>query len=383
MRLTILSFVFIVLYHVSMAQIPFTNNNTQSNNNCPLMEVSINSNNHNGIFEVSYCNHGNSTAVNAYVEIEITNDLLITQSTIPASSVVGETYTFHLGDVNSSECAAFYIEVPNADNKMHCANVHIFPDDPCQAMIDQYIINHNTLNGNDDNGNNNGNSNSNSDASLASAVMQYSAPGPPILGVGTVSVYEDHIFLDNIPTWDSLINVLTNSGILPRDNNNTASGTVNTVVDLSTISDLSSAELCSNQGNTGGGIIVNQNILNQTTTAVVNDLTVAGTTTVNNDQINLNNTILETPKHTQEQEVINVRLFPNPFSTSATITIDGANYQQTILEVLDIAGKSIRSIQVNEEQRIILNRENLSQGVYFYRLIGDNAIVHTGKFIVR
>lgn len=376
MRPTILSFVFIVLYHVSIAQVPFTNNNTQSNNNCPLMEVTVNSNNHNGIFEVSYCNHGNSTAINAYVEIDITNDLLVSQSTIPASSVVGTTYTFHLGDVNSSECAAFYIEVPNADNKIHCTNVHIYPDDPCQAVIDQYITNNNTLD--DSNDDNNADDNSNSSANIASAVMQYSAPGPPVLGTGTVSVYEDHIFLDNIPTWDSLINVLTNSGILPRDNNNTTSGTVNAVIDFSTVSDLSSAELCSNQGNTGGSILINSNIANQATTVALSNRVTDGTTTNT-----LNNTTLETPKYTQAQQVVSVRIFPNPFSSSATVTIDGANYQQTVLQILDIAGKSIRSISINEAQSIIINRENLSQGVYFYRLIGDDAIVHTGKFIVR
>ncbi|MFT5646913.1 MAG: hypothetical protein ACI976_001599, partial [Aureispira sp.] len=70
-------------------------------------------------------------------------------------------------------------------------------------------------------------------------------------------------------------------------------------------------------------------------------------------------------------------------STTATITIDGANYQQITLEVLDIAGKSIQSLQVNEQQRITLHRGTLSQGVYFYRLIGDNVAVHTGKFVIR
>lgn len=376
MKLTILSFVFIVLCHVSVAQTPITNNNIQSNNNCPLMEVTVNSNNNSDIIEVSYCNHGNVTAIGVYVEIEVTDDLLINQATIPVSSIVGTKYTFQLGDVNSLDCAAFYIEIPNVEDKIHCTNVQIFPDDPCQAMIDQYIIN-NT--GSDDDG---GDNDINTTAVTVSADMHHSIPGPPVLGQGgTNSVYEDHVFLNNIPTWDSLLSVLTNSGVLPNLVTNT-SGTTNSAKGLDDITSLSSAKVCSDNGTGGGGTVIIRDIASQTTSIATDDRTIFGTTNTNNNQTVLNTVTTETVNEIQENKEVVVRLYPNPFSTTATITIDGANYEQTRIEVVDLAGKSIQSLQVNKQKSITLHRRDLNQGVYFYRLIGDDAIVHTGKFII-
>lgn len=376
MKLTILSFVFIVLCHVSVAQTPITNNNIQSNNNCPLMEVTVNSNNNSDIIEVSYCNHGNVTAIGVYVEIEVTDDLLINQATIPVSSIVGTKYTFQLGDVNSLDCAAFYIEIPNVEDKIHCTNVQIFPDDPCQAMIDQYIIN-NT--GSDDDG---GDNDINTTAVTVSADMHHSIPGPPVLGQGgTNSVYEDHVFLNNIPTWDSLLAVLTNSGVLPNLVTNT-SGTTNSAKGLDDITSLSSAKVCSDNGTGGGGTVIIRDIASQTTSIATDDRTIFGTTNTNNNQTVLNTVTTETVNEIQENKEVVVRLYPNPFSTTATITIDGANYEQTRIEVVDLAGKSIQSLQVNKQKSITLHRRDLNQGVYFYRLVGDDAIVHTGKFII-
>lgn len=376
MKLTILSFVFIVLCHVSVAQTPITNNNIQSNNNCPLMEVTVNSNNNSDIIEVSYCNHGNVTAIGVYVEIEVTDDLLINQATIPVSSIVGTKYTFQLGDVNSLDCAAFYIEIPNVEDKIHCTNVQIFPDDPCQAMIDQYIIN-NT--GSDDDG---GDNDINTTAVTVSADMHHSIPGPPVLGQGgTNSVYEDHVFLNNIPTWDSLLSVLTNSGVLPNLVTNT-SGTTNSAKGLDDITSLSSAKVCSDNGTDGGGTVIIRDIASQTTSIATDDRTIFGTTNTNNNQTVLNTVTTETVNEIQENKEVVVRLYPNPFSTTATITIDGANYEQTRIEVVDLAGKSIQSLQVNKQKSITLHRRDLNQGVYFYRLVGDDAIVHTGKFII-
>jgi hypothetical protein len=332
------------------------------------MEVSISSNNYSGIIEVSYCNHGNATAIGAYVEIEVTNDLLITQSTILVSSIIDETYTFDLGDVNSLNCGTFYIEIPNVDKKIHCTNIRIFPNDPCQAMIDQYIID-NTGNDDDD---------TNITAATFSSEMYHTASGPPLVGQGgTNSVFEDHVFLNNIPNWDSLLSVLTNSGVLPNVAN--TSSTTNTMNGLYDLTRLASAELCSKKR---GGAIVLIDTISQTTSIATDDRTTLGIT-VDNNQGSLNGTTTETTNRRHQNKEVAVHLYPNPFSTTATITIDGANYEQITLEVIDLAGKSIQSLQVNEQQSITLDRGNLSQGVYFYRLIGDNVAVHTGKFVIR
>lgn len=398
MKLPILSFVFIVLCHVCVAQVSFTNNNTQSSQNCPLMEVSISSNN-NGIIELSYCNHGNASAVGAYVEIEIANDLLITQSTIPASSVLNKKYTFSIGDVNSLDCGAFYIEIPNIDKSIHCTNVQIFPNNPCQAMIDRYIVN-NTNNDDDDDDDNDDDNWTNSTAVTFSAEMYHSVPGPPLLGQGGVnSVFEDHVFLDNIPTWDSLLFVLTNSGVLPNTGNGTGQNT-NTANAVDDITTLTSAELCFTSN---GSSVVFTDILSQTTSIATGDRTVLGGSVndnqtfsnggavrsegkklgVNSNKNQATSDEIRAVEQKYENKEVVVHLYPNPFSTTATITIDGANYQETRLEILDLAGRTVQSLQFNKQESITLHRENLVQGVYIYRLVGDNVAVHTGKFVIR
>lgn len=383
MRLPILSFVFIVLCHVSIAQTPVASSSLQSDNSCPLMEVSINSNNHSGIVEVSYCNHGNRTAIGAYVEIEITNDLLIAQSTIPILSVIDKTYTFYLGDVSHSTCAAFYIEIPNVDNKIHCTNVRIYPNDPCQEMIDRYNANHTG-------DNNDGNRFDEDDdrdhvidpaTATSSAELYQMVPGLPILGQGgNTSVFEDHVFLNNIPTWDSLLVVLTNSGVLPNTVTADPSGSTNPVNSVHDIATLVSAELCS--GKKVGTVVLSDHLGQTTSSIAVSDRTLSGTT-VSNNQASSNQEPTKTANNKYDNKEVAVRLYPNPFSTRATITIDGGSYKQTTLEIIDLAGKTIQSLQFNEEETITLYRGNLSQGVYFYRLIGDNTSVHTGKFVVR
>jgi hypothetical protein len=364
------------------------------------MEVNVSSNN-NGILEVSYCNHGNTSAQGAYVEIEITNDLLITQSTIPVSSLVNKKYTFNLGNVNSLDCGTFYIEIPNLDKRIHCTSVQIFPTDPCQAMIDRYIINHTGDTGNTgDNGGDGDDDNNVNTAVTFSAEMYYSAPGTPILGQGgTNSVFEDHVFLDNIPTWDSLLFVLTNSGVLPNIGNTNTTNTASTIDDLNDITTLTSAELCLRSNGTS---VVLTNVISQTASIATDDKTILGGGAGNGNQASSNGSVIndrtilggeldgnsaglidvenESYKYADKKVVIN--LYPNPFTNSATITINGGSYKKIRLEVLDLSGKTIQSLQFNEEQEITLRRNNLNQGVYLYRLIGDNVSVHTGKFII-
>lgn len=377
MRLPILFFVFISLWHISVAQVSFTTNTLQNSNNCPLMEVSVNSNNHSGIIEVSYCNHGNAPAIGAYVEIEISNDLSISQSTVPVSFVVDEKYTFDLGDVNSSDCGAFYIEVPNIEKKIHCTNVKIFPNDPCQGMIDQYMVNQRENDDVNDDGDDRG---TNSTAAIFSAEMYYSAPETPLLGQGGISsVFEDHVFLNNIPTWDSLLFVLTNSGVLPNVVNTNTTNTTNTMNGLDDITTLVSAELCFNSN---GNTTVLTDVLGQTTTIATDDKTIFGDAD-GNDQVLSNDITVEAVNQKYENKELVVHLYPNPFSTKATITINQADYQETRLEILDLTGKIIQSLEFNEQKTMTLHRGNLIQGVYFYRLIGDNVAVHTGKFVIR
>lgn len=86
-------------------------------------------------YQVEYCNDGTLPAIGAYVEIEFDPALEVLTSSLPWSSVDGNTYTFQLGDVAVGECGNFSVEVlVDCDSELgqtHCSTALIFPDDPC------------------------------------------------------------------------------------------------------------------------------------------------------------------------------------------------------------------------------------------------------------
>lgn len=85
-----------------------------------------------------------------------------------------------------------------------------------------------------------------------------------------------------------------------------------------------------------------------------------------------------------EQQSITAKCFtlaPNPFSQSTLITLD-QSYQSITLEVFDIQGKRMLQQQYNNTDRIILNRNQLSNGMYFLKLNVDGKLVETRKMVV-
>lgn len=81
---------------------------------------------------------------------------------------------------------------------------------------------------------------------------------------------------------------------------------------------------------------------------------------------------------------VSVRVFPNPFEQYTTLQIESeTNYQSITLEVFDAMGRRIIKKQNQNNQQIILERKDMLQGVYFYRLEADGLLLNSGKLIVR
>lgn len=74
-------------------------------------------------------------------------------------------------------------------------------------------------------------------------------------------------------------------------------------------------------------------------------------------------------------------IYPNPFSKSATITLNDATYiNKTELRIYNILGSEVMSIGITK-QTTTLNTSNLTSGVYFYKVIANNKTIQTGKLI--
>ena len=105
--------------------------------NMPIMEVDIATPIlrlcESAFYVVNYCNLGNTTGEDAYIEVEVDPLLTVTGSSLPWASVDGNTYTFDLGDVAPGACDYFHLNVDvtcdlNLFGYTHCTSAQIFPD---------------------------------------------------------------------------------------------------------------------------------------------------------------------------------------------------------------------------------------------------------------
>ncbi len=78
-----------------------------------------------------------------------------------------------------------------------------------------------------------------------------------------------------------------------------------------------------------------------------------------------------------------IAVYPNPFNTSTTIKIpEELTIKDAEIKIYDLFGKQIINIVNIKNQEIIIDRKELSNGIYFYKLINENETIGTGKLIV-
>jgi hypothetical protein len=77
----------------------------------------------------------------------------------------------------------------------------------------------------------------------------------------------------------------------------------------------------------------------------------------------------------------NISISPNPFTQSTQITLN-QTYHNIVLSVYDIQGKLMLQNHYVDCDKIQLNRNQLSNGLYFLKLALDDKQVETGKIII-
>ena len=85
------------------------------------------------------------------------------------------------------------------------------------------------------------------------------------------------------------------------------------------------------------------------------------------------------------ENTIGMAVYPNPANTSTTISFNLSNEQNTVVNVTDLTGKQVYSQNlgsVNGAQKVSIDTENLTSGVYMVNVIVDGA-VSTQKLVVR
>jgi hypothetical protein len=75
-----------------------------------------------------------------------------------------------------------------------------------------------------------------------------------------------------------------------------------------------------------------------------------------------------------------LNIYPNPFSSAATLDISLAANVYTIIDLIDVAGRKLQNVLdeslTGGHHKIELNRNQLPSGIYFLQtLIGEKVII--------
>ena len=78
-----------------------------------------------------------------------------------------------------------------------------------------------------------------------------------------------------------------------------------------------------------------------------------------------------------------VKVYPNPFTSQTIIEISFSEKpENTILKVFDFFGSEIINSVFGKNNKVILSRDKLNSGIYFYKVFRNETIIKTGKMIV-
>jgi hypothetical protein len=78
---------------------------------------------------------------------------------------------------------------------------------------------------------------------------------------------------------------------------------------------------------------------------------------------------------------VSVKAFPNPFTSVTNIVVTGLN-EKFDFELFDMTGRLAGKISGIQNNRLQLNRNELSAGVYLYRILVSSKQIAYGKLVV-
>lgn len=98
---------------------------------------------------------------------------------------------------------------------------------------------------------------------------------------------------------------------------------------------------------------------------------------INNTFTCLNTSVSETLSY------VNLKLYPNPTSQHATLKFDNPKQKSHTLTLYDSQGRLVRTKTNITTDKLIIDTNNLTDGVYFFQLRTDRQIRATGKLIIK
>jgi len=80
----------------------------------------------------------------------------------------------------------------------------------------------------------------------------------------------------------------------------------------------------------------------------------------------------------------NIEVYPNPFVNRLNVIINGKLHQNYTLKIYSITGELVKTISAEDVYNgtILIDRNNLTAGLYFLSIQADNKIIATKKIIL-
>jgi hypothetical protein len=79
---------------------------------------------------------------------------------------------------------------------------------------------------------------------------------------------------------------------------------------------------------------------------------------------------------------IKVKIYPNPVTNKFILEVENIHVMNGVIEIFDLGGKNILKINLNKKNQVVLYKNNLSPGLYFYRLSNNDMFIVSGKIII-
>ncbi len=106
---------------------------------CPLLSVDLASGLlrrcMDGQYSINYCNEGTISAIDAYIDLTLDENISIEETSLPFTIVEPGVYRFDLGDIEIGECGSINIQIEvscSANNgQTLCSKAVIYPNEPC------------------------------------------------------------------------------------------------------------------------------------------------------------------------------------------------------------------------------------------------------------
>ncbi|WP_299215742.1 chondroitinase-B domain-containing protein [uncultured Aquimarina sp.] len=139
--------------------------------------------------------------------------------------------------------------------------------------------------------------------------------------------------------------------------------------------------------NTSGGSVINRSFSTRTVRYV--KLTITGASgysgswsSINEFKVICSGSSQSLSNRIGYQEVSNISIYPNPFTTSLTVQLSKNNTEITRVQLIDIFGREVSNEPISNSSKSISFATNLPKGVYFLRLLSStNKIIKTEKII--